>query len=610
MCGIAGCIDPNLDKNRKTLVGQQMLKRIVHRGPDATKSYADDFVFLGHNRLSIIDLSEEADQPFVCDNLIMVYNGEVYNYLEIKIELEELGYNFITKSDTEVILKSYKEWGKTCVDRFVGMWALAIYDSNTKELFCSRDRFGIKPFYYIFENDAFYFASEIKAFYDLPIFNPKLNLNQVSRGLNLGWISYKNETYFEQVKALEPAQNLVLESGKISLHTYWSLQKKEIKLSYDEAVASFKEKFLESVTLHLRSDVKVGACLSGGIDSSALVSAISTLDPLPLESFTIFYEGKESVDERPWVKEVIKEYPNINPHYFTPSDTELKGEFSKILYHQDAPLPGSSPVSQYFLMQLAGSNKIKVVIDGQGSDEYLLGYMHFYFSVYAHLIKKWQFGEVFKTLRAHCKTQQLNFIKTIQVVAKSIAKLVLGEQVYKRYEYRNRYAGVLKEEIKSDLWKSFENGNPIDSVVQNALFQDILPTLLHFEDRNSMAYSIESRVPFLDHRLVEFAYNLPYNYKLNKGITKKILRDALQGILTKKISERTDKKGFVTPGETRWLRGPFKHLLESVNLTHLDDICNMDKVLTLINAFNNGDDSNAPMVWRIVALNEWRKTIV
>jgi len=607
MCGITGFFDTAVSEMEKRAIGDKMLKRISHRGPDATKSYVDDNVFLGHNRLSIIDLSTEADQPFMVDHMIMVYNGEVYNYVEIRGELEVLGHTFRTASDTEVIIKSYIQWGENCVERFVGMWSFVMYNKNTGELFCSRDRFGIKPFYYIHTQTGFYFASEVKAFYDLSFFDKKLNFKQVARGLNLGWITYRDETYFDQVKALEPAQNMIVLNNNLSLKTYWKLNQNPQSCHYTEAVDIFRKKFLESVSIHMRSDVKVGVCLSGGIDSSSIVSAISKNQNTSIDSFTIYYDGKDEVDERPWVYEVLKSYPNIKPHFFTPSDAEIREHFSHILYHQDAPLPGSSPVSQYFLMQLAAQNRIKVVLDGQGSDEYLLGYMHFYYSIYAYLLKKGKLITFYKTLKTHKKTQHLSLSKTIEIVTKSFAKWALGEQIYKKKEFKSRYEDVLNYQIKSDVWSSFDNGNPIDSVTQNALFQDVLPTLLYFEDRNSMAFSIESRVPFLDHRLVEFAYNLPYQFKLNDGITKRILRDALEGILPEKIAKRTDKKGFVTPGEVKWLRGPLKDLLDFNRLTHLGDICDMDKVKSLLEKFNIGDNSNAPLVWRLIALNEWRK---
>lgn len=609
MCGIAGFFDSSLISSVKKELGSKMLLRIRHRGPDASSAYIDDQVYLGHNRLSIIDLSVEADQPFVVDQWVMVYNGEVYNYVEIRNELQALGHKFRTASDTEVILKSFIQWGDTCVDRFVGMWAFVIYNKNSGQLFCSRDRFGIKPFYYIHHGEQFYFASEVKAFYDLPFFNPALNKKQVFRGLNLGWISYHDETYFEQVKALPPAHNLIFNNNTIALDSYWVLEKKELNLSYKQAVDAFKAQFFETVRIHLRSDVKVGACLSGGIDSSSLVATMSKLDPIPLDSFTIYYEGQDAVDERPWVKEVLEAYHNVHPHYFTPSDADIQHAFSKILYHQDAPLPGSSPVSQYFLMQLAGEHKIKVVMDGQGSDEYLLGYLHFYYSIYAQLFKKRQFKTALNTLKNHKRTQGLSFKELLVILGKSGAKYILGEQGYKRKEFSDKYPNVLIDKVEQDLWQSFDNGVPVDSVTQNALFLDTLPSLLHFEDRNSMAFSIESRVPFLDHRLVEMAYSLPYTYKLDDGITKKILRDALKGILPEKIAHRTDKKGFVTPGEIKWLRGPLKHLLATENLTHLGDLCNLDKVYDLIHEFDKGDNTNAQMVWRLIALNEWRKTI-
>lgn len=604
MCGIAGFIDTKIPNNERDELLEGMLDSIAHRGPDYRGKWIQNEVALGHNRLSIIDLSDEGNQPMHYDSVSIVFNGEIYNYLEIKSDLEKKGIRFHSHSDTEVILASYKEWGSACVQKFVGMWAFAIWDETKKELFCSRDRFGIKPFYYIYNSDRFYFGSEYKALKKSPIYKNDLNLNQVARGLQLGWNCYHDETYFECITSLPAAHNLIYKEGKISIERYWDIATEQTsKISSAEAAFQFRNLFLDSMKLHMRSDVEVGGCLSGGLDSSAIAGSIGTIYPTSkFKTFTVYYEGKNEVDERPWVDEVLKMYPHFDPYYFTPTNDDLVQSFDRAIYHADVPIAGSSPISQYFVMQLAASKGIKVLLDGQGSDEMLGGYMHSFYRLIGDSVSKLNFGKAYHELNAQRLRQEFSGGKTIDLFLKSALTATKKEQQLYEMEYL-RYFPFLQKDKHIPFELKQKSGSRLNQFLYQLMTTTSLPSLLQFEDRNSMAYSIESRVPFLDHRLVEFIFSLSDEEKIKNAVTKRVLRDGMNGILPDAIKDRKDKKGFVTPGEVKWLRGPLAYLLEQ-NFSSLDFL-QTDRVKTVIDDFKKGDNKNANLVWRIAVLKYW-----
>jgi len=604
MCGISGFIDSNLSNEQAEKTIGSMLESIAHRGPDARSTWINLPVVLGHNRLSIIDLSPDGVQPMHYFDSVIVFNGEIYNYIEVREELISKGYKFSTQSDTEVILAAYREYGTSCVDKFLGMWAFALWDKKKNELFCSRDRFGIKPFYYIFENGRFYFGSEYKALKKSPLFTNDLNLDQVSRGLQLGWVCYGEETYYTKLKSLPAACNLLYKQGDVEINRYWDIDAtKKCTLSEEEKYNKFRELFLDSIRLHMRADVEIGGCLSGGLDSSAIAASVSKLFPeINFKTFTIYYEGKDSVDERPWVNEVLKENSSLKEFTYSPTDKDLIDNYERAFYHADVPLAGSSPISQYFVMQLAGKNKIRVLLDGQGSDEYLAGYMHSFYRLVGGLISKGNLLEAHKQFYAHASIQEFSGKKKLDSAAKSLLTVFQNENSLYNFEYRKYFPFLLKS-TNSDLVLKDFNSSRLNQFLYHLTFNTSLPSLLQYEDRNSMAFSIESRVPFLDHRLVEFVFSLNDDDKFSQGITKKVLRNALKSILPSKIAGRMDKKGFVTPGEIKWLRGPLKNLTK-IDLTKIDFI-DENKARKVIKNFENGDNKNATLMWRICTLNHW-----
>ncbi len=605
MCGIAGFIDSRLSKSDQDPLLEKMLQAIAHRGPDARGKYFEDAVGLGHNRLAIIDLSEEGNQPMFRGQNAIVYNGEVYNYREIRKSLETMGFSFKTNSDTEVILAAYEKYGVDCVQHFIGMWSFALWDAEKKILFCSRDRFGIKPFFYLSEGNRFYFGSEYKALFPASLFSSAINEAQVSRGLQLGWNTWNDETYYQSIHALPAGCNLIYKEGKeLEIFRYWDIDTEHQRnLSWEESKNQFRELFLDSVRLHMRSDVEVGGCLSGGLDSSAIASVIGKeFSETKFKTFTVYYEGKNEVDERPWVTEVLKKYPQLDPYYFTPTDDDICNSFERAIWHADVPLAGSSPISQYFVMQLAASKGIKVLLDGQGSDEMLGGYMHSLFRLIGGEFSNFKIGSAIRQLNAHASMQDFSLRKKSDLLLKSMLAGLQSEQSLYELEYK-RYYPFLSKSAKIPFQLKENRGTRLNQFLYQLTFASSLPTLLQFEDRNSMAFSIESRVQFLDHRLVELAFSLHDEAKIHKGVTKRILRESMRDILPAAITDRKDKKGFVTPGEVKWLRGPLAFLLDQ-NFKDIDFLQN-DKVKQLIADFKRGDNSNANLVWRLLVLRWW-----
>ncbi len=604
MCGIHGFFTANQNRDENNRLIRKMVASTNHRGPDYSGFEVLHPVYFGHNRLSIIDLNPKANQPMNFGKYWIVFNGEIYNYKEIKQELQQQGIKFTTASDTEVILKSYDFYGEKCVEKFIGMWAFSIFNNEDKSLFSSRDRFGIKPIYYLHLENNLYFSSEIKSLKTTPYFSSNLNLSQVNRGLQLGWIGYKNETYFSCIQSLEPGHNLIFRDSKLSIHKYWSYPSKQMTISSDEAINEFKTLFDHSLQLHVRSDVPIGATLSGGIDSSSIVSSLlKNKLSNNLETFSIYYDSTKGFDERPFIKTIEQKYPEqFQLNYYSPTELEIAKDFNTIANTMDFPLSGSSPISQYYVMKLAKEKGIKVILSGQGADDYMGGYMHSYYRLFAQWMKYFQFGKISKGTNSYRKIHDASNAKLTDVLLKATLSSFMNEDSLYKFEYKN-YLPFLGLEQKN--WSSFDSysSDKLNEFHFALMNYSSLPTLLHYEDRNSMAHSIESRVPFLDHRLVELLFQFPTDLKINDGWTKYVLRKSMQDVLPEEIQWRTDKKGFVTPGEILWLRGCLSHLLEiDYNTLHFLDV---QKTKSVIEDFKKGNNKFAKLVWRVACLNHW-----
>ena len=607
MCGIAGMVDGRSTTDEKTGLIERMLKSINHRGPEASSFFIENQICLGHNRLKIIDLSEEANQPFHYDELVIVFNGEIYNYIELKETLKQAGHTFRTSSDTEVLCAAYMEWGENCVDRFIGMWSLALWDKRTQKLFCSRDRFGIKPFYYYQIGEGMWFASEIKALKLIPGFNFELNTAQLNRGLAFGWVENQEQTVYKHLKTLPAAHNLVWQNNQIKISQYWDIDLNKIKksnYSWDEKKEIFRSLFLDSVKLHSRSDVANGICLSGGLDSSAIASAFCTLYPeTKIKSFTIYFEGAGKVDERPFVKEVVKKYPNVLPYYYEPKANDVADIWHDAAYQSDMPIWGSSHLAGFFVMRLAKQNGVTVVNDGQGADEYLGGYLHSIYRILGSHISKGNFGQALGLLNGVASREHFSTAKKLDFLTKGVASAFGDEDMMLGLEY-GKYKSLLQDEMSIHVEK--KPGSKLDNFLYHLIFNTTLQPILYFEDRKSMQYSIESRVPFLNHQLIEFAFSLTDEDRISpRAETKYILRESVKDILPEAVYARKDKKGFVTPGEIEWLNGPLKFLMD-IDYKKMGWI-NEQVARKTIEDYKKGNTKNAALVWRLACMDYWLK---
>ena len=568
MCGIAGIV--NLDKApvQKGIL-EAMVRSEFHRGPDDTGFYIKDNAGLGHARLSIIDLSKDAHQPMSNENtrLFVVHNGEIYNYLELQKELTGLGHIFRSKSDTEVILHAYEEWGEGCLLRFNGMWAFAILDLNKRELFCARDRFGVKPFYYHLDDKIFVFASEIKSLLCHPKIRRKPNDNAVYSYLvsGYGYMDISDETFFDGIRQLKPAHYMTISliNGRTTQKRYWDLDpRNKVHVRDEEEVyRNFYDLFEDSIHLRLRSDVPLGVSLSGGLDSSSVACVASRLlKENTLETFSSCFDEAE-YDERKYIAQVLDKTKARANFIFT-SPGKLFDELEQIVWHQEEPYSTLSIFPQWYVMKLAREKGVKVLLTGQGGDEVLGGYHKYYFYLFADLLYSGKFTEARNEIRRYGELQGDRAPmagKILKIMASHVAPQ--GVKNTLKCVSRQRAPSYLSREFAGHntnrIFTEKRFGSILNNDLYNALKISPLPSLLHIDDRSSMAHSVESRAPLLDYRLVEYVFSLGPEYKIRDGITKYLLRRSMKGILPEEVRTRTDKMGFATPLE-RWFRTSLK----------------------------------------------------
>ena len=553
MCGIAGIF--NLRSTRPVTAQElkAMTDTIVHRGPDAEGNYLFDGGGFGHRRLAILDLRPESNQPFVIDDgdYVLTFNGEIFNFVELRTELEGLGHVFHTTSDTEVLIKAYKQWGSACSSRFNGMWALAIYDRARDELFCSLDRFGIKPFYYAVVDGQFVFASEIKA---MLAARPQLaepNWDSLSRFLRAKIAAETEESYFRDIYRVRSAHNLFVTREGIRYERYWNYPTDRLEdIGAEEAAGRLRELLVDSLKLRMQSDVPVGSTLSGGIDSSAIVSLLRTFDQSEHHTFTASYPG-EAVDESPRAARLSEHLGMIN-HPIRATTGEFLPLMRKIVYHMDAPNgnPGTMPLWNIMAQM---RQTVTVALAGEGADELLAGYEYanlpYILAGAAVSRSPWR---VFGHMRRFASLYGARF------GALWIARALLP-QTHKLYRSlrgdESIYVGPLAG--LSDKLPASPDPAPrlADGLTRMLLRMHSggLRSLLQRGDAVSMAHSVEARLPFMDYRIVEFVFRLPGNLKTRGGQNKAVLRDAIKDDVLPEVLEPRPKEGFTTPIE-RWFR--------------------------------------------------------
>ena len=626
MCGIWSYFGSRHPEDR--------LVDIPHRGPDGRGvevfRHGELEVEMAHWRLSILDLSSRSDQPLAYrgGRYQIVFNGEIYNYRELRAELREAGYEFQSEGDTETIPAAYDHWGEECLAHLRGMFAFSLWDREKRVLFVARDRFGIKPLYYYVSERGVAFASEIKQFTGLHGFRAKANLKRVTEFLAYGAQDHTDETMWDGVRQLRGGQCVTLDANSwkppavLPIRRWYELRPAEpFAGTFEEASEKYREIFFETVSLHLRSDVPLGSCLSGGMDSSAIVCAMNRL--LNQEgrgeiqnTFSCCFEEAEC-DERPFMR-AVEEYTGVQPHHVFPKPEDALVALEKMIWHQDEPVNNASVFSQSTLFAAVKEARVKVMLDGQGGDEQLASYPQFFGP---HLLGMLTRGQLAGAAHETRRFRELHGW-TLRDTAKSLL-FWFGPGWL---EDLNR---TRKTRLKQPRWlawdalsaRGIELGPPwgreeaarkpvtTEWLSRMMLTVTTLPMLLHWEDRNSMAHSIEARVPFLDHKLVEFTLSLPDEFKTKDGVTKRILKSAMREVMPAKVIDRTDKKGFATP-EERWLRADPKSEFRALLLdaAHaIPQVLDAAGIEADYDLFLKGRKPFSNVFWRMITFGIWAR---
>jgi asparagine synthase (glutamine-hydrolysing) len=567
MCGITGLFhfDGLAPSPREMAALERMADTQRHRGPDDSGQGIFGPCALSVQRLSILDLSQHGHMPMLSDDgrCTLIHNGEIYNYLELRDELQRLGHVFRSDGDTEVILRAYLQWGPRCVERFVGMWAFALYDAADQSLLLSRDRLGIKPIYVHRTPERLVFASEIKSIvaYLREMGEPvRANSASIATYVATGLVDGLEDAFFEGITRFPAASNLVLRGQTAETRTFWDLPAQAAALrdslngTSEAPWRALRTGLDEAVRVHLRSDVPLGVCLSGGLDSSAIVG-LASRHAQRVKTYTIYFEDGPDFDEREYAHTVVERF-GAEPSERLVRAGAFVDELKHIVWHLDEPSLALGVYPQWHVMSLAREGGVKVVLDGQGGDEVFAGYtnyapQHLYgllgaapgrFPIEAMALGLNQGWHTARAAAASAVAMRLRPATAPEVADKLDAELLAPEL-------------RAMADVSHDEWRLWPR--VFDGWLSNVLYWELtrtrLPALLRYEDRLSMAFSIESRVPFLDHRLVELAFALPDSVKRSAGWSKYGMRRALNGLLPRSIVWRRDKKGFPTP-VGKWLR--------------------------------------------------------
>jgi asparagine synthase (glutamine-hydrolysing) len=615
MCGICGIIELNGRKTEEKNL-RLMMKTMKHRGPDDEGIFQEGNVGLGFVRLSIIDLSPAGHQPMFsdCGQYVLVYNGEIYNYIELREELQVKGYTFRTKTDSEVLLKSYLEWGEECLHRFNGMWAFVIYNRNEKTIFAARDRFGIKPFYYLQNQDFFAFASEIPPLLTLLQVKPQPDYQSIFDYLVFNRTDQTERTFFSEVKKLQHGHILLMDLNQHSRvgilvgRQWYNLKERVLKSEGFKNPQEYKELFTSAIGLRLRSDVPVGVCLSGGLDSSSIVSILlHDFKKSDLNTFSAVYKKGQKGDETEYINEFNSSLTKM--FFASPDAGSLEKDLIQFVKAHGEPISSTSPYAQYIVMKLA-QGEVVVTLDGQGADEQLAGYHYFFGFFFKDLLTHGQLNrlisEMFHYLAKHNSLMGIKSFLFFMMPHRIRTKLKINEKGYLNPVFAKTFSNT-----SSIGYNLYGSKTLTDALLDH--FEYKLEHLLKWEDRNSMWFSLEARVPFLDYRLVEKTIATSNALKIWKGTTKHILREAMKGILPDKIYNRQDKVGFGTP-QDEWFREQAlqKIICECIESDTFKNrkLIDPQAVKELYKKHLSGDVNISSEIWKWVHLELWFREFI
>ena len=598
MCGIAGFINTKDNKNK---IIKDMTDKIVHRGPDAEGFYIDNDIALGHRRLSIIDLGG-GDQPIYNEDksVVVIFNGEIYNYIELKSELEKKGHKFKTKCDTEVLVHGYEEWKEDLPKKLRGMFAFAIYDIKNKTLFLARDNFGIKPLYYYENNNTFMFASEIKSFLVHPDFIKELNKDLISPYLSFSFTPTK-ETLFKGVYRVDPGTSITVKNNQIKTKRYFNLKFDQKNMTYEQAVSDIDKLMKESVEKHMISDVEVGSFLSSGVDSSYLVALAR-----PDKTYTVGYSNKK-YNEIEYAKALTKELKIKNTSKVITKEEYLK-IIPKIMYHLDEPTSDPAAVALYFVAKLA-SKDVKVVLSGEGADEFFGGYNLYHTEFDLSWYNKVPYF-IRHTIALIC--MHLPQVRGINFLIRRGMKLeenyigvskVFGENETKKFvNFKSKYKN---KDITKDVYEEYEDKDNVTKMQAIDINFWLIKDILQKADRMTMANSLEGRVPFIDKEVFKYASSLPFEYKVTKENTKVALRDAAKKVIPTEAYKKK-KLGFPVPLR-EWMKEKdfYTEIKTLFNKDYSKELFNQKYINKLLEDHINNKRDNYKKVWTIYCFLKW-----
>jgi asparagine synthase (glutamine-hydrolysing) len=611
MCGICGIIHLKGQPVTREPI-EFMMNAMKHRGPDADGVFLSDNIGLGFVRLSILDLSPAGNQPMYSEDgsHVLIFNGEVFNYLELRKELEDIGHHFSTQTDTEVVLAAYREWGADCQEHFTGMWAFAVYNKNDSSVFISRDRFGIKPFYYHLDENAFIFASEIE---------PLLLVSDALRTPNDAIIfdylisnrtNHTSQTFFKGIEKLQHGHFIRIRNNKISGPVRWYNLSTNTAAGY-KGPEEFKNDFIRSLRMQLRSDVPIGVCLSGGIDSSSIAASICrNFGRNDIHSFSAVYGKGVTGDESTYIDELDGYIDNI--HFTHPTLTSFLSDLDLFVSAQQEPVSSTSGYAEFKVMELAGLNNCTVLLNGQGVDEYLAGYHYFVGFLFKQRVHELKWIDAFNVLRGYFQKHRsflaLKFGAFLVLPPKIKTSLLVNKNNFVSKDFFTRHASVASNVLINKLYGS---KTLRESFINH--FEHKFEHHLLWADKSGMKFSLETRFPFLDHLIVEKMLNTATDMIYKDGITKIILREAMKGVVPEKVRTRMDKVGYSTP-EDIWFRDVrfqelFRDIISSSGFRSRAYF-NLKKIQTLFEDHTANRRNNSQKIWKILNLELWFRKFI